>query len=295
MKPFRPMLAATVEESDLDNLTYPVVVQPKLDGIRCIILNGFAVSRTLKPIPNHAIRNGLEFIQGNFYRDLDVIDGELVSGKNFQDTTSAVMTHDGRTDYHYLVFDCFLKSPYETFAVRFNPVIQKELSEKFTIVETLIATDKDHLLRLEHDFVVIRKCEGIIIRSFRGKYKYGRSTLNEQYLLKLKRFIDSEAKIIGFEEEMTNANPQTLNALGYSERSSSQSRQVPADTLGAIQVKDIHDGREFNIGSGFTDNQRKEIWTNRVEFIHKIVKYKYQKYGEKDLPRSPTFLGFRKD
>ena len=60
-----------------------------------------------------------------------------------------------------------------------------------------------------------------------------------------------------------------------------------------MNVKDIHTGVEFSIGSGFTEEQRREIWNKQVELIGSIVKYKYFEVGVKDKPRFPIFLGFR--
>src|SRR5690606_8348078 len=61
--------------------------------------------------------------------------------------------------------------------------------------------------------------EGLILRDPNGPYKYGRSTAREGWMLKLKRFKDSEAEVIGVEEEMHNGNEAKVNALGLTERS----------------------------------------------------------------------------
>ena len=50
----KPMLSATCKDSS--QLVYPVLVTPKLDGIRCLVKDTGVVSRTLKPIPNKYIR-----------------------------------------------------------------------------------------------------------------------------------------------------------------------------------------------------------------------------------------------
>ena len=113
--------------------------------------------------------------------------------------------------------------------------------------------------------------------------------------MKLKRFKDSEAIIVGFEQKFINANIATTNALGYMERGHSIENKIPADTLGALIVRDIVSQKEFQVGSGFTDTQRQAIWEDRIRFRGKIIKYKYQEIGMKELPRSPVFLGFRKD
>ena len=48
-KLFAPMLASTYTGEDLK---FPVLVTPKIDGVRAIKLNGKLVSRSLKQIPN---------------------------------------------------------------------------------------------------------------------------------------------------------------------------------------------------------------------------------------------------
>ena len=52
---FKPMLLPR-ETPDLDKLQYPIIASAKLDGIRCLIKDGVALSRTLKPIPNKSIQ-----------------------------------------------------------------------------------------------------------------------------------------------------------------------------------------------------------------------------------------------
>ncbi len=56
MKQFRPMLAIN---ADIDNIKYPVIGNPKFDGIRCIIKDGKCLSRTLKEIPNIYVKTTL--------------------------------------------------------------------------------------------------------------------------------------------------------------------------------------------------------------------------------------------
>ena len=131
-----------------------------------------------------------------------------------------------------------------------------------------------------------------MIRSGDGKYKYGRSTTKEGTLLKLKRFVDAEYKIVGFEERMHNANEATKNALGQTERSSHKENLVGRGDLGAL-VLETADGLRFNCGTGFTDSSRSEIWGNRDRYLGQFAKIKSFLIGVKDLPRFPVFLGMR--
>jgi DNA ligase-1 len=128
-------------------------------------------------------------------------------------------------------------------------------------------------------------------RSIDGVYKYGRATMKEGILWKLKRFADHEYEVIGFEERMHNGNVATTNELGYTERSSHQAGMVPMGTLGALVLK--HSAGDFRCGTGFTDEQRAQIWASRESLMGRMAKIKHFEIGVKDLPRFPVFLDFR--
>src|SRR5690606_27777905 len=113
----------------------------------------------------------------------------------------------------------------------------------------------------------------------------GRSTAREGHLLKLKRFTDGEAVVIGFEELMHNANEATKDELGYTKRSTHADGKVPMGTLGALKVRDLTTGIEFSIGTGYTAAQRRKLWDARDTLVGKVVKYKHFEGGVKDAPR----------
>ena len=98
-----PMLAATLKPEDINKLKFPVLATIKLDGIRCEIINGEAKSRTFKSIPNTYIRTELEKIFN--FQDGQIFDGEILSGKSFQECSGNVMRHEGESDFKYYLFD----------------------------------------------------------------------------------------------------------------------------------------------------------------------------------------------
>lgn len=149
---------------------------------------------------------------------------------------------------------------------------------------------KAGLLEMEQ-FWLNEGYEGVMGRSMDGTYKYGRSTMKEGILWKLKRFADHEYEVVGFEERMHNANEATINELGYTERSSHKAGMVPMGTLGALILK--HSAGDFRCGTGFTDEQRAHIWANRDALMGRMAKIKHFEIGVKDLPRFPVFLDFR--
>jgi DNA ligase-1 len=115
----------------------------------------------------------------------------------------------------------------------------------------------------------------------------------------MKRFEDSEARIIGFEEQCTNTNEAEEDELGHTKRSTHQENMIPNGHLGKFVAIEIGDrpwkGRELKIGGakGMTKEMRKEIWENKDKYLGKVVKYTFQPYGIKELPRLPIWVGFR--
>lgn len=292
----KPFLAETAE--DLNALKYPLLASPKLDGIRCLVIGSKAVSRKFKPIPNNYIRDYLSKIVPSSVE----IDGELMVGPTFQSSSSGVMSEDGEPDFTYNVFDMVDGNLQTPFKDRYSLLkdscdfLQKTVPNcRIKLVEHIVINNVDELLEYE------AKClaegyEGVMVRAPAGKYKCGRSTVKEGYLLKVKRFVDQECEVIGFEEKMHNANEATVDALGHTKRSSHQENMVPMDTLGALILKTA-DGVEFNCGcfKGFDDAWRKQTWETRDKYLGKLAKIKSQPTGVKDKLRFPVFLGWRHD
>ena len=278
------MLAVSLE--DASKLKFPVVCTPKLDGIRCIKLGGSALSRKFKPIPNlHVQKTMLDLPDG--------LDGELmVADSSFNQIQSAIMSESGAPNFEYWVFDYVSDSLNKPYIDRLKDLENLKLPSFCKIVTHTLIASSEQLDQYEQK-VLSEGYEGAMIRSISGPYKNGRSTEREGYLLKLKRFSDSEAEIIGFEERLRNENEAELDELGYTKRSHKKENLVPADTLDAFVVRDVNTGQQFKVSTGLDDNLRKSIWTTRDAHVGKLIKYKYQPSGMKDLPRFPVFLGFR--
>lgn len=286
----KPMLAGKC--TDKNKIKYPVLATPKLDGIRCLVVNGQAVSRKFKPIPNWFIRETIEweFPEG--------VDGEImIPGKSFGEATGIIMSSKnvGPVDFQYWVFDYvkgLVDKPYYARMVNLEELECLPKTHHMIRVLPVAIHNKMELDAFE-ERCLSEGYEGIMIRDPDGPYKCGRSTEKEGYLLKIKRFEDSEAVITGFTEKFHNANEAKKDAFGRTERSSHQENMIPMNTLGNLLVKDVHNGVEFELGSGFDDVTRKMIWDNQQRYRGMIVKYKFQPYGVKDKPRFPVFLGFR--
>ena len=279
----KPMLSGKLK--DITDLEFPCYCTPKFDGIRCILWDGIAVSRNLKPIRNKYVQEMLADLP-------DGLDGELIlqDTKNFNEVSSAIMSEEGEPNFRYVVFDYISDKPYLIrmaqleVAVPIHKFAWPVFPSKINNIDEFLQFERS---MLEAGF------EGIMIRKADGPYKYGRSSAKEGYLLKWKRFTDSEAEVIGFVEQFHNANPKEKDALGNSKRSQHKENLIPEDTLGSLLVRDLKTGIEFSIGTGFDAETRADLWIARDSLVGKIVKYRYQKAGVKEAPRFPVFLGFR--
>jgi DNA ligase-1 len=285
-KTFKPLLAG---KFDASKQKFPVLASAKLDGVRCIVIDGVAMSRSLKPIPNAYVQ---KIIGKDKYNGLD---GELmvgfVGGKDvYRNTVSAVMREDGTPNFTFWVFDTYLSA--KGYSDRLAWVKKFDGEGAIKVLPHYEMRDMDSLDKFEAKQLE-RGLEGVILRDPDGIYKCGRSSTNEGILLKLKRYEDSEATIIGVEELLSNQNDAKTNKLGHTERSSHKENMVPMGTMGALNVRDLKTKVEFSIGTGFDADTRADFWKDRKSVIGKIVKYKYFASGSKDKPRFPVFLGFR--
>lgn len=292
---FRCMLAVACE--DTSKIKYPVYVSTKADGIRVTIRDGKVFSRSNKLIPSKAV-------QEKFGKDkYNGFDGELIYNgifdkDVFSNTTSFCMSHEvpeglNKEDILLYVFDRW-DMPNSPYDLRYQSIVSDWDNGVFRLQQELVHSNED-LLSFE-EAILAKGGEGVMVRSIDGKYKNGRSNLKEGYLLKVKRFTDLTAKIIGFVERQHNQNEAKVSETGYTKRSTSKEGMVGANTLGALKVWTEEQGfGEFEVGTGFDDTFRKEIWDNRDKWLGKLVNIKYFSVGVVDKPRFPVYLSVRAD
>ena len=281
---FRCMLAT---DADLDKLKFPILASAKLDGVRAVVRDGVVYSRSNKPIPN-------KFVQQKFGH-FEHFDGELIVGDPtsktcYRDTISGVMTQDGVPSVGFFVFD-HVRDTGANYGVRHRWITEtKKLPDSVVVHDQVLCKSLDDVLGYEAECLE-DGYEGLILRDPDAPYKMGRSTVREGYLLKLKRFVDDEALIIGFEERQHNGNEATTNELGRTKRSSHKAGKTGRGDLGALVCRfgDV----EFNIGTGFTDDERAAIWADRDQYLGRLAKFKYFPVGVKAAPRHPVWLGLR--
>ncbi len=306
------MLAAKIR-SIREDVQFPILATPKFDGIRCLMLKDRALSRSLKPIPNKWVREELEYCSER-RGDWEGLDGELMlpAPYTFQDCDSAFMSHNDEppSGWFYAVFDrmpdpalakgraragsCLVNSSIPA-AERIRDLIENPPGGRARVVAPYVMRSARELEEFEADCLELG-FEGVILRAIGSPYKHGRSTLKEGWLLKVKRWSDSEASVIGFKPGYHNANAAQVSELGLTKRSSAKYGKVELATLGAFIVRDIYSGVEFSIGTGdgLTPAMKLKFWGMRDDLLGRVLKYKhFAQSGVKDKPRHPKWLGFR--
>ena len=289
---FRPMKGEKVENDQLHLLKFPLYVSLKLDGIRCLVKDGKALTASLKPLPNRFTREFLE------RPEFEGFDGELLLREpcDFNLISSAFMSQDGEPDFVYHVFDYHDKGSI-SFEARLACLLQDNTFEQFAHRCKRVAHVKAinmyqfHLMEffaLEHNY------EGTMSRRPDLPYKFGKASIKQGHLLKRKPMDKAEAIIYGFEEGEQNTNEATLNERGLTTRSSAKDGKVPNGTLGKLLVRNKRFG-DFKIGTGkgLDFPLRKKIWENQEAHVGRIIQFSFQEMGTIDKPRIPIFQNFR--
>lgn len=308
-----PMLACKFDEKKVRS-HLPLYGQPKLDGIRVFVRDGVAYTRSLKPVRNREFQERVAERRGLLQNlDGEVIAGQATAPDAYRRTSSSLMSFDGGwDDFTFHVFDMIDedRTPFCKRLRLFRGMSVWNGPDWLVPVDTPLFHTMEEIYEYEQR-LLDQGHEGAVLRNPDSFYKFGRSSPGLCELVKLKRFIDAEATVIGYEELRSNQNEATINALGHTERSAHQENLVPMGVLGALigagmWPKEVlssstgfgfaHLGEgafEVRIGSGFTAEQRATLWNERETLIGRTAKFKFFGGGIKEAPRFPIFLGFR--
>lgn len=300
MTQFRPMKAET---ADLAKLRFPMFAQPKLDGVRALNVNGQLRTRTLKPFANR-------FTQQLFSRpEFSGLDGEMwihnelgdCSPSLCRDTTSALNTISGEPIIHWTIFD---KSDLESspYWVRYGKAYDQvkaclaqfpELSGRLHMVPSLVVYNHSGI-ESEETRYISQGYEGLILRQPDSLYRHGRSTVNSQELLRIKRFVDDEAVVTGLIEAQHNGNEAKISELGYLKRSSYSENKSGKGMIGALEI--LYRGQVETIGPGeMNHSDRIHFWQNPALIVGKLITFKHFPHGAKTRLRMASFKHIREN
>ncbi|MGL6185566.1 MAG: hypothetical protein ACRC1T_09340 [Clostridium chrysemydis] len=261
-----PMLAYALEKR-LDKIKTGARFSAslKLDGFRTLI------KYTKDGIKAYS-RNGLEMegyeeflerIKGSLPFVNMIYDGELLTQKLYKDSKdgykaiSKIARTKGKKNPNDICFHCFDCIPYDEFI---EGISQDDYIRRRFDLEKIIETDYIKVVKSLGIFtvdspdlytlldeVVSNGGEGLMINEIDSKYETKRST----GILKMKKFHSCDLLCL-----------DVLEGDG-----------AFSGMLGSIVVD--YKGFKLNVGSGFTEEQRKYYWNNQDEIIGKIVEVKY--------------------
>lgn len=272
---------------------FPYYASPKVDGFRASVLGGKLMTSGLVPFRN-------EWTQSRFsHRVFEGFDGEIVVGEPnegnvYTRTSSGVTRIAGKPDVKLLVFDLIPTTSDEcvlTWQQRQEILDHRIRKLGMCSVELWhheLVKDNMHLTELEERWVA-DGFEGAILRDPAAVYTFGRCKPKEAGLIKLKRYLDSEALVLEEYQMKSNQNDEVVDEItGRKKRSSAKSGMVPKDMVGGLRCRDLTTGVEFNLGSGLNDELR-----TGDSLVGKVITYKYQPVGVKNKPRQPIFKSIR--
>ena len=272
------------------------LLEPKLDGVRCITIVDYESRTVIQYTRNGKVLENFSHISDSLLANIDdigrsyVLDGEVVS-HSFQDLMKQVHRKEDvqAQDARLMLFDIL---PLSEFKKGKSIMGQKRRSNLLKTLKPIfdkcgnidvipqIEVDLDSYVG-ELQFKEFNKkaiddgFEGIMIKVPDAPYECKRSTS----WLKIKPFIEVSLTVIGLEE-----------GTGKNE-----------GRLGALICEGTDDGKTIsvNVGSGFTDDQRTEFWSDQESLVGQVVEIRAdaatrsQDSEEVWSLRFPRFLRFR--
>jgi DNA ligase-1 len=275
---FLPMLAKNYEDHK-NKVEYPVDVQPKFDGVRCLahwIKNDDGttrvqlLSRSGKEYSVRHIREAVEAVLPSGF----VFDGELyIHGETLQTVNKLVKKHrdgsDGSVQLRFYIYDYFNKSSpniirWESRRDALNIIFETARSPLIRVV-TKTASSEIRVQKLLEQFIV-QGYEGAIVRMRDGLYEIGHRSPG---LLKLKKFFDEEFEVVGHHTGSGNEKDCVVwDCI------SSEGIQFGVVPMG---------GREL----------RREWLKNAESYYGKMFKVKFWSKSEDLVPMFPIGIDFR--
>jgi DNA ligase-1 len=225
-----PMLAKSFKDGE-KHLEYPLYIQPKLDGVRCLVYlkekNGgvdsvIAYTRTKKVFPSiNYIKKILYPYLNELYDEENkqsiYLDGELykhgkklqnISGDSRNENANVSDKNKSRNEYH--IYDCFYpleldtqyKHRYEQLSELFNSFSDNALKTIKSVPTEIVSSYKEATNKYKH-FISVGY-EGAILRNTKGPYlananKTG-SFMRSNDLVKMKPKFTDEFKVVNYTE-----------------------------------------------------------------------------------------------
>ena len=246
--------------TNLKAIKYPVLVTPKVKGVRCLTLtDGYAVGIDLQPIPSWFIRNELSNYGMGGLDGVITVAGEL--DKNFV-IDAVLFDADSIHNFEYHVFDLWgmTLDDYDDRVADLARLLPRPRPYMIRVLSPITAYDVDGLVRF-WDKCVDDGYDGVMIRQPDGMYT-----------------MHGDPAPLGMLDDLSMHSEATgtiLRAKGNKNK------------LDAFVIRDRADN-EFDVAHGYTKTQREFFWKTRKQHVGYDLTYRYNPGAL--APRNPVFI-----
>jgi hypothetical protein len=274
INPFRVPLAYPLD-GDKHDFSGPALIEPKIDGKRLIVRAGDTLSRHGKHL--YGVQHAVRELSRRIDLDRWVVDGEWIGEGCFEDTMSGehsdLIEYTGTYNVFHLVprvhWDGKTSKP--AWQVKADVILHLSGMRLVRVVpHWLVYSATYEELVGWRDYFMSLKYEGAMWKSARRSLIYKRST----NILKVKKFDNIDVIAV----DKYAGEPGTKYQ----------------DVLGGI-VGLLPNGTTTNVGGGYTDKQRHEIWNNWAAYRGRTASIKFQNKTRKDNVRFADFVMWRDD
>lgn len=294
-----PMLAMK-QDKGMKHIKFPAYIQPKLDGMRCLmyllkknggVKNVIAYSRNKKPILSvESIKKILYPYLNSLYDEENeqsiYLDGELYKhGKRLQDITGDARNSSNSNQNEYHIYDCFYpKEPELTFKQRNEQIL--ELFKNMEDIKSVVYVPTE-LVKSEKQAIQVAKkfkrmgYEGAILRNILGPYIFSadvksESKLRSNDLVKMKPTFTDEFEVVDYTDGSKGKDQGAI-----------------------IWICQTTDGNQFNVTpKEMTYEERRELYSKAQEnfdssFKSRMLTVEYQDLSADGIPLRAKSVGFR--
>jgi len=266
----KPMLAK-IYEKESHKLSWPVIVQPKLDGFRCLAErkgrgNVICWSRSGKIFETtHEIEKELD----KFLSLGMILDGELYNPQmSFNNLSGSIRNiRENASSALYYVYDIITLQPQLLRLTDVSKLILEAQSPLVRLVTSYICHTEEEVYEKANEFIS-QGYEGAIVRHCYALY---RQDYRSSDLLKVKRWQDAEFEVIDFK--------------------SGEGKEEDC-VLWICQTKEK---KVFKVRPKGKYSQRKSLFLNAKLYINKMLTVRYFELSKDGIPRFPVGLGFKKE
>lgn len=201
----KPMLATDWKK--IKKVEYPCIVEPKLDGVRCLLIVSGEEGMEVKFLS----RSGKEYLTlghieadvfsawdpGDRIHEPFILDGEIYSNElTFQEIVQATKKQCSNCEkLHFRAYDVVNEEPMKQRRATLRDLVERIDSRHIQLIQHDVANNEKEVLDY-HNNAVQNGYEGAMLRLFDGKYEQGHRSRN---LLKVKEFDEVEYAAVGME------------------------------------------------------------------------------------------------